>query len=1007
MKKTALLFVFILAIASVCAFSGCGGGQGKSKRIDFDPFEVYSENVTEYKDMYTGSNAKTVYAARDLVNKVNVYYLTGERNALRIANGHMNLDYSIGSLGGSKRVTSITSPDGKVYVENTADAFIELKDGTLYTSANGIESPYLNSYRHGAYYYDTHILNNSFGLASEITDIYELPLTEPTIVNDVKEVKVSDGLLTVKMDRPEDPYIGWSDLDIDADRYSGLRITLKNNSTMSGEIFVVAGGFNIFMDDHKIAYTLSPDGEYHTYTISLESISGYKGVLKQLRIDFDKVTKDTVTISKIEFLARDTSRPDVLLDRNFHVFTDKINSVDRFVPSSKTEGVAAMGLLTRINKVNVEKLIVKDKNGTHDSLEGVDWESAEYVGFDIKDSGVFGYILLKGTLKTSMKVVEDGGDYLIRQEFSPKDGLLKKKNVYEIGRRFYTDTAHSFDGFLREAEFEMHPLENVETTTPGSNGRFVSYDSLKGMYVFTIESNAGGFSPPYYSTPDRHYTLSIKFTGADEDRTVYVYTHALDTGGTLECAVLLDENNVVLPIKTEVSKNFSGDGDETVFDEGDHSYSDTFFPLVVESGKETNITVVNLYQNWGKYPLKQLSSIQFFTTYYHLSTGVTETNCIAPYFVYGKDYWTIPDFRPMSAPLWASQPQHTSGGCPRVLQYTSADKGFSGLEFTTKYIDSSGPVYADVLMNYISEDNRIAASYRHVEMPQSDESRAYYDIEFKVLEDVTIENFRRDFNIFGMDGRFVFYNKLGYLDASNSPAVAETNRSADKQYYVLGNECPYVAIYDADAGDYVNMAVIVADSDVIVGGRKFTGSFVCSDFSSWNLNRINLSLDLGKVTLKAGDVMKFRLIIFPYGSQEIKDDERVRLVRENTCLNPIKITSETDAVKDDGIVPKAVSADGKTCEFTVSGGAANIPAANPNYYYSSDYNIAVRAYGFDSFGVPEIYEKVNGEWVRYEVASVNGYDGYAVYCDADNSFSYAFVVTMNEAQPRTFRIVTK
>ena len=63
-------------------------------------------------------------------------------------------------------------------------------------------------------------------------------------------------------------------------------------------------------------------------------------------------------------------------------------------------------------------------------------------------------------------------------------------------------------------------------------------------------------------------------------------------------------------------------------------------------------------------------------------------------------------------------------------------------------------------------------------------------------------------------------------------------------------------------------------------------------------------------------------------------------------------------------------------------------------------------YGFDSFAAPEIYEKVDGEWVRYEVASVNGYDGYAVYCDKDNSFSFAFVVTMNEAKPRTFKVVT-
>ncbi len=1006
MRKTALYVSLLLAVLCVCALVGCRGTD-KSGRLDYDPFAVYKEEVSEYRDMYTGANAKTVYAARDLANGVNVYYLSAERSAVRIANAHMNLNYFIGSSGAAKQISSLTTPAGKVYIENTGDAFIELENGSVYTTANGIEGPTLNSYRHGSYYYDTHILNGSFARVTDYTEKLPFDIALPDTDNDVNSPSLKDGVLSFSMSNPEDAYIGWNNIGVDADRFGGVRITMKNKTTLSGEIYVAAGSYSSFNSDQKIAFSLNPDGEYHEYTISLEGITGYKGTLKSFRIDFDKVTKDTVSISKIEFLAKDTDRPNVLLDRNFHVFTDKINSVDRFVISEKAENVAAIGLITEIKKDTVEKLIAKDKNGLHDNLADVDWASAEYAGFDIKDSGIFGYILLNGTFESTFTVTEDGDFYVIKQSHVPDKGLLRKKYVYEIGRRFYTDTAHSFEDFLKEAEFERHPLENVVTTTPSANGKYLGYDSLKGLYTFTIESNAGGFSPPYYSSPDKHYTLSVKFTGDDSDRTVYVYTHAGDTGGTLECAVLLDGNNTVLPIEMEVSKNFCGDGDETVFDAGDHSYSDTFFPLVVESGKDTSVTVVNLYQNWGKYPLKQLSSIQFFTTYYHLSTGVTETNCIAPYFVYGKDYWTIPDFRPMSAPLWTGQPQHTSGGAPRVLQYTSKDKGFSGLEFTTKYIDSTGPVYADVRMNYLSEDERLAATYRHVEMPQTDESRAYYDIEFLVLEDITIEEFRRDFNIFSMDGRFVFYNKLGYLDANNKPAVAATSHAADKTYYRLGKACPYVAIYDADAGDYVNMAVIVADSEVTIGGRKSSAGFIVSDYSSWNLNRISLSLDLGKVTLKAGDVMKFRLIIFPYGSQEIRDDERVQLVRENTCLNPIIITSEADTVLDDGIVPKVKSADGKTCEFTLSGGAANIPAVNESYYMSSNYNIAVRAYGFDSFGVPEIYEKIGGKWVRYEIASANGYDGYAVYTDADNSFSYAFVVTMNEATPRTFRIVTK
>ena len=996
MKKVSLTVLLVLIIAAVSAVSGCVSNPGT---VDYDPFAVYKEEVSEYKDKYEGAYANTVYAARDLANGVNVYYLSGERNAVRIANAQMNVNYSIGSGSVTKQITSLTSPEGSVYLENTGDAFIELTDGTVYTTAAGIETPELNSYRHGSYYYDTHIVNNSFARASDSDNKIDFPLTEPNMTQMVSGVKLENGIVSFKIDDPEDPYIGWSGLSIDADSYTGLRITMKNNTSLLCEVYVAAGSFSTVNADQRTSFGLLADGEYHEYTISLENIMGYKGNLKQLRLDFDKAKNDNISISKIEFLPKDNTRPGALLDRTFHAFTDKINSVDRFFITGNTENVAAIGMLTRIRKDRVGKLVVKDKSGLHDNLVGVDWESAEYAGFDINDAGVFGYILLSDKYCGTISVCEDGDDYVIKQQYVPAEGVLRKKIVYEVGRRLYADGTHSFDAFQREAEFERNPLKTVKST--GGKGAYAGYDKLRGMYVFSIEE-VGGFSHAYYETPDLHGRLSIQLTGDDADRTVYVCTHA--GGGSLECAVLLEKNDTVLPVAMEVCKNFGGDDGSSLFYPEDVAFSDTFFPLAVEAGKETDVTVLNLYQNWGKYPLKQISSIRFFTTYYHLSTGVTETNCIAPYFVYGKDYWTIPDFRPMSAPLWASQPQHTSGGCPRVLQYTSSDQGFSGLEFTTKYIDSTGPAYADVRMNYLSEDGRIGVSYRHVEMPQTDESRAYYEVEFKVLEDIPIEEFRRDFTIYSMDGRFVFYKNLGYLDSNNEPAVTETNISGDKKYYVLGKKCPYISIFGVNSADYVNMAVLVADSDITIGGKKFTGNFMVSDYASWDLNRVGLTLDLGKVTLRAGDVMKFRIIILPFGSQD-EGDERVRIVRENTCLNPIVATSETDTVLPDKLVPKVKSTDGKTCEFTISGGAANVPPLNEAYYKTCDYNISVRAYGFESFGVPEIYEKVNGEWVRYEVASANGYDGYAAFTDFDNSFSYAFVVTMNEAQQRTFKVV--
>jgi hypothetical protein len=71
-----------------------------------------------------------------------------------------------------------------------------------------------------------------------------------------------------------------------------------------------------------------------------------------------------------------------------------MNQVLHFVAEEDVNGIEEIGMTTEIDASTVNKLIVKDKNGDHTELDDVDWSSAEYVAFDIKNAGVFGYILL-------------------------------------------------------------------------------------------------------------------------------------------------------------------------------------------------------------------------------------------------------------------------------------------------------------------------------------------------------------------------------------------------------------------------------------------------------------------------------------------------------------------------------------------------------------------------------------------------------------------------------------
>ena len=136
-----------------------------------------------------------------------------------------------------------------------------------------------------------------------------------------------------------------------------------------------------------------------------------------------------------------------------------------------------------------------------------------------------------------------------------------------------------------------------------------------------------------------------------------------------------------------------------------------------------------------------------------------------------------------------------------------------------------------------------------------------------------------------------------------------------------------------------------------------------------------------------------------YNSSDFAPDQNVRDVRANSMLNPVKVDVIADCtVVDAPFMPKVRSTNGKSAEFTLSGG---------------ENNITVRAYGFNTLTLPTVSEKIDGKWVAYELSSKNNpdvagishsYDGYNVYYDKDGTYSYSFVVAMDNGKSRTFKL---
>lgn len=940
-----------------------------------------TEATTESETVTTIPRPEIVENASSLANGVSAHYSDGSRKDYYVNNQNMTVHLGLGG-DGNKAVRSITNKKGGVYIENTMDVYA-IVSGERYTFSNSNVKARANIYRLGYYFYDVHVLDQSLFDATAITARTDIEVSEENIFEQYDIAPVfSNGEVIYKVKSVRDPNIAFKTNYVAAE-YNCISFKMKANAASIGNIYVCAGGDRLFSGSRVMSFDIINDGEYHTYVIDLASaIKDYTGTVTGIRFDVGHSEGETIGIKDIQAVKVNTDVPELYLDRTLNTYSDKLHQVIHVVAKENVTNIEALGMITRIDASTVAKVIVKDKNGISDSIEGVDWSSAEYIGFDVKDAGVFGYILPEHKESGSFSVTLENGYYVIDQVSAPEGNKLDAKAGFNMGNRIYTDENHSFDAFVKEAEYERNPIETIRVTDGSGSSKYVGYDHLRGAYRFEIAGT--DFSTAYYKTPDHHFSVSVMIDGIAEDRSIYIYTHTLSQG--LEGSAMLDLNNMLLPINVEVCKNFCGEDEEPLFDDGDVGYGEAIVPIYIRGGEELEFTILNLYQNWGNYPLKQLSAIQYYAPYYHLSTGVSETNCISPYYGRTKTLYTLPDHRAMSAPLWESQPQHTAGGHHIFLKYVDKYGVYSASETREHTINSSGLTYVDLSMGYMSDDGRIKATYQHIEMPQTDENRTYYIMTYEVLEDIEFDSFKEDFQFYSMQG-YVPYKNLSYLDANNEFKVTKNSPNKAK-YYSLGTEAPYFALYGADHNDYINLSCIIADWDIVIGGEKFDGNLAIKNADSI----CSLTLNIEEVTLKAGDTMKICMILTPWGYTDSTDDTLVRNIRENTCLDPIAVTSETDKVIDNMFMPEVRSADGESAIFTLSGGPDRV---------------AVRVYGFDAIGVPKLYEQIKGKWRQVKIASDNRYDGYWVYLDEDGTLSYSFVIDREDGAETSFKVAVE
>lgn len=677
---------------------------------------------------------------------------------------------------------------------------------------------------------------------------------------------------------------------------------------------------------------------------------------------------------------RDLKSGNFQVDKNYHVYGDRIYSQYYLYSKTGNSAFDTFGTEISIPKSSVTDYKVDTENG--------------FVAFKIKNVGVVGFIIPCDGSTEEYYVDSFGNNYIFTQTADCGDHIIPKYDSDEVtldnppyitfGSRIYTDSTDNYDGVMAAAYEERHPLTDITVGQNNADCKYIGYDSLRGVYTFTCQ---GTDFNVFYRDPEFQYEMPVTIKGDGTDRNIYI--RFFGQCGCLEAGAVLDGGYDLVPIDVEVCKNFVGDGGEEFYSKKDFQYGDSFIPMSVKSNSENNFYMLHLYNGWGKYQLKQLSSIEFHVSYYHLSTGTTESNCIAPYSVSNtkNDGWLLPDFRTRSGNVWSGQPQYNSVG---VLKFM-VDDGKYG-EFSGSRIDSCGQVLADVTDYYTAASGKYSYSLRHVEFPSNDENRTFYTIKVEFNEDVSFNNFKKNFNLFSFNGRADAFKKFGYLNTDNEVTNTDAITGGKDKYFTLGTDKPYYSLYcvtdetaeQVDRCFGCNFGYIILDSEIISQGKKSDIPFAVRLNGTNTDTQADLTLDTDKISFSKGDTITMNVILLPNGVGKEDNDSHTISVRNEERL----VAEGGNGTKvDDSIVP-AVKAVNNVVEFTVRGGK-NMTA--------------VRVDNITKCSKPEIYRYVGGEWVEMD-NSVHGYDGYSITVNTDGTYSISFVYD-SDGREQKFRVM--
>ena len=524
-----------------------------------------------------------------------------------------------------------------------------------------------------------------------------------------------------------------------------------------------------------------------------------------------------------------------------------------------------------------------------------------------------------------------------------------------------------------DMEAELEPL--LSSAISADSGAVLGYDPIRGCYKLQTDTE-GGFSY-HYANPNAYEVAAFSIRNNDSPRKVYMLHETRKNPGSVECGVLLDENGQTLPITVQISKNFRGEFEEPFYNPDDTPFSETIFPLYLNSRERRKLTSLHLYQNWGSHPLKQFSSLGAWMDYYHMSTGVTETTCYVPFMFAGLTGVSIADFRPMSQRMWDTQPQHDNVAGHSFLQYRDSSDNWHYVEYTGTTFRSTGPNWADMSIGYLSDDGKAKASIDVFELPQTDELRNFIHLRVDFLDSLPIKDGKIDENVrllkIASWVQGMRYTTVAYGGPTGSATIVPIHLS--DTFTVNAAPIPsasgWAAVYPDQRG---------ANSYIV---RRFEGKIggesVGPGVSLIGKPDGNTELYLVPITpakeIKAGDYIDADIMLMPYGGGT-EDEKPAQKAANDYGVNAPKVTAISTGAVLSNFPTRIALDDSGRAEFSVEGGLNTIP---------------IIVEGAKDYSSLKLYN-VDGDKTLVDLSQKGEKDGYQVFAKEDGTFGYVFLV---------------